>query len=112
MTIRSNHRSSRAAAALFLAAFVATPGAARASTVTIVNQDGPGEGFNDPTSRAPIGKSRYGASNACTSILPGRVRLCSQDSSWPSSGPARAWRRSCVRASLGRSPATPSFRLQ
>ena len=55
MTIRSNHRSSRAAAALFLAAFVATPGAARASTVTIVNQDGPGEGFNDPTSRAPIG---------------------------------------------------------
>ena len=55
MTIRSNHRSSRAAAALFLAAFVATPGAARASTVTIVNQDRPGEGFNDPTSRAPIG---------------------------------------------------------
>ena len=55
MTIRSKHRSRRAAAALVLAAFVAAPGAARAATVTIVNQDGPGEGFNDPTSTAPIG---------------------------------------------------------
>src|SRR5436309_13125758 len=30
-------------------------GAARSATITIVNLDGPGEGFNDPTPAAPIG---------------------------------------------------------
>src|SRR5436309_10058852 len=30
-------------------------GAARSATITIVNLDGPGEGFNDPTPVAPVG---------------------------------------------------------
>ena len=39
------------AAALLLA----LAGPARAATITIINVDGPGEGFNDPTPAAPIG---------------------------------------------------------
>src|SRR2546421_7270634 len=31
------------------------PGRACAATITIVNLDGPGEGFNDPTPAAPVG---------------------------------------------------------
>jgi len=31
------------------------PAAARAATITVVNTDGPGEGFNDPTPAAPVG---------------------------------------------------------
>jgi len=37
------------------AALILGAGAARASTITIVNLDGPGEGFNDPTPVAPVG---------------------------------------------------------
>lgn len=40
------------AAALLL---VLTPMAASAATITVVNMDGPGEGFNDPTPVAPVG---------------------------------------------------------
>ncbi len=42
-----------AVAALALLALAA--GAHGASTVTVVNQDGPGEGFNDPTPASPVG---------------------------------------------------------
>ncbi len=35
--------------------FVAAPRTAPAATITIVNLDGAGEGFNDPTARAPVG---------------------------------------------------------
>lgn len=31
------------------------PSAFAAATITIVNMDGPGEGFNDPTPAAPVG---------------------------------------------------------
>src|SRR5437667_11809494 len=31
------------------------PSAYAAATITIVNEDGPGEGFNDPTSAVPVG---------------------------------------------------------
>jgi len=40
--------------ALGLCALLAAP-LAHASTITIVNNDGPGEGFNDPTPAAPVG---------------------------------------------------------
>jgi hypothetical protein len=40
--------------ALVLAAGLAAT-AARSATVTIINNDGPGEGFNDPTPVAPVG---------------------------------------------------------
>lgn len=45
------------AAKLLCAALVAaTPAAAHANaTITIVNADGPNEGFNDPTPIAPVG---------------------------------------------------------
>ena len=36
-------------------ALVVTAGTASAATITIVNNDGAGEGFNDPAPRAPIG---------------------------------------------------------
>src|SRR5437867_12315175 len=87
MTIRSKHRSRRAAAALVLAAFVAAPGAARAATVTIVNQDGAGERFNDPTPVAPVGGNSgttlgqqrlivfQNAANIWGSILPSNVEI-------------------------------------
>src|SRR5262249_60190992 len=39
--------------ALFSAAFV--PTVTRAATITIINNDGAGEGFNDPTPAAPVG---------------------------------------------------------
>jgi hypothetical protein len=39
---------------LFAAAPVVVPGA-HAATIVIVNNDGPGEGFNDPTAVAPVG---------------------------------------------------------
>ncbi|MBI1796473.1 MAG: T9SS type A sorting domain-containing protein [Candidatus Eisenbacteria bacterium] len=42
------------AALLALAVTVAAAPAARAATITIVNLDGAGEGFNDPTARAPV----------------------------------------------------------
>jgi PA domain-containing protein/flagellar hook capping protein FlgD len=47
----------RAAAILSLtaAAMALTHGAAGATTITIVNMDGAGEGFNDPTAAAPVG---------------------------------------------------------
>jgi hypothetical protein len=48
--------SARSLAAAIVAAlcFLAPP-ASRAATITIVNGDGPGEGFNDPTPVAPVG---------------------------------------------------------
>jgi len=36
-------------------ALLATAATAGAATITVVNRDGPGEGFNDPTPLAPIG---------------------------------------------------------
>jgi hypothetical protein len=47
----------RAAAipALALAGLLLSPAAARAADVVIVNGDGPGEGFNDPTPADPVG---------------------------------------------------------
>ena len=39
---------------LFLLAML-VPSAYAAATITIVNEDGPGEGFNDPTSAVPVG---------------------------------------------------------
>jgi hypothetical protein len=47
------HRLLAVSALVAAAAFAATP--ARAATITIVNLDGPGEGFNDPTPAAPVG---------------------------------------------------------
>jgi hypothetical protein len=44
----------RSALALALAAFLAAP-VAQAATIVIVNNDGAGEGFNDPTPVAPVG---------------------------------------------------------
>src|SRR3954454_15477175 len=41
---------------LILLAFL-LPSAFAAATITIVNTDGPGEGFNDPTPAKPIGKN-------------------------------------------------------
>ena len=35
--------------------FVCLAAAAQAATITIINNDGPGEGFNDPTLAAPVG---------------------------------------------------------
>ncbi len=47
---------SRRLALLFLIGVVAiSSGASAASTVTVVNQDGPGEGFNDTTPVSPVG---------------------------------------------------------
>src|SRR2546422_4244468 len=41
---------------LFLTlAFLFVAAVTRAATITIVNLDGPGEGFNDPTPVAPVG---------------------------------------------------------
>ena len=37
------------------AALIAAPHSASAATITIVNADGAGEGFNDPTAAAPVG---------------------------------------------------------
>lgn len=36
---------------------IALAGVAHGATITIVNLDGPGEGFNDPTSAAPVGNN-------------------------------------------------------
>jgi len=44
----------RTLAAAALAALLAGPASA-AATITIINMDGPGEGFNDPTPVAPVG---------------------------------------------------------
>ena len=38
-----------------LAAGVVAPGLAHAATFTVINNDGPGEGFNDPSPRTPVG---------------------------------------------------------
>src|SRR5690349_17526085 len=56
----------RLSTALALAALLAAP-VAHAATITIVNNDGPTEGFNDPTPVAPVG------GNAGTTI--GQQRL-------------------------------------
>src|SRR5437762_10183447 len=41
---------------LFLTlAFLFVAAVTRAATITIINLDGPGEGFNDPTPAAPVG---------------------------------------------------------
>jgi len=50
--IRST-RLARLGAAALLALSLA--GAAHAATITVINLDGPGEGFNDPTPAAPVG---------------------------------------------------------
>src|SRR5262245_50137506 len=42
------------ASALVVLVFTAVP-VARATTITVINLDGPGEGFNDPTHVAPVG---------------------------------------------------------
>lgn len=47
-------RSRSACAAVLLFALSAAPASARA-TITILNADGPNEGFNDPTPAAPVG---------------------------------------------------------
>src|SRR5439155_20784010 len=39
----------------FLGMGVVTAPAAEAATITVINNDGPGEGFNDPTPVAPVG---------------------------------------------------------
>ena len=49
--VRGAWRHTVAAAALMLA----LAGAAQAATITIINLDGPNEGFNDPTPAAPVG---------------------------------------------------------
>ena len=47
-------RASRLVALILALALL--PGAAfAAATITVVNTDGPGEGFNDPTPAAPVG---------------------------------------------------------
>jgi hypothetical protein len=46
---------SRAVRLLAVAILVLAAGSSGATTITIVNNDGPGEGFNDPTPRAPVG---------------------------------------------------------
>ena len=48
------HRARRAAVLLALACVVSPP-AARAATIRLINRDGPGEGFNDPSPVAPVG---------------------------------------------------------
>ena len=40
---------------LALALSLATPRVSRAATITIINLDGPGEGFNDPSPRSAVG---------------------------------------------------------
>ena len=45
------------ASALLGMAVAASPGV-HAATVVIVDDDGPGEGFNDPTPAAPVGQYR------------------------------------------------------
>ena len=42
-------------ASAFLTTAVLQPPVARAATITVINNDDPGEGFNDPTPRAPVG---------------------------------------------------------
>ena len=54
MLQRSCLRISLLASALFGTAAFA-PSVAHAATLTVVNNDGPGEGFNDPTPRTPVG---------------------------------------------------------
>ena len=51
----SNRIRSLTARLLLGSLLVLAAGAAGAATITIVNNDGPGEGFNDPTPRAPVG---------------------------------------------------------
>ena len=48
-------RHAFAPALLTLAFVLAAPALASAATVTVINLDGAGEGFNDPTPRAPVG---------------------------------------------------------
>jgi len=49
-------RNITVAAALVLAAFLVVPAVASAAArIVVVNVDGPGEGFNDPTPAAPVG---------------------------------------------------------
>jgi PA domain-containing protein/flagellar hook capping protein FlgD len=80
------HRGARMLPGLVLAAFLAAD-AAWATTITIVNLDGAGEGFNDPTAAAPIGgnpgttvgQQRLNvfqhAANTWASILPSTVTI-------------------------------------
>ena len=56
--MRARFRAARRAAAFATAAALAAgslSGAARATTITIVNVDGAGEGFNDPAPASPVG---------------------------------------------------------
>ncbi|MDP2602931.1 MAG: hypothetical protein Q8S00_10105 [Deltaproteobacteria bacterium] len=45
-------------ALVVLASLVSSQPARASATFTIVNLDGPGEGFNDPTAAAPVGGNR------------------------------------------------------
>jgi len=87
------HRTALALAALAGLAVVALhPGVAPATTITIVNTDGTGEGFNDPTPRSPVagnpgttlGAQRLNVFNRAAqiwgSILPSSVQIFVQAS--------------------------------
>ncbi|HYM80969.1 MAG TPA: PA domain-containing protein [Candidatus Limnocylindria bacterium] len=55
MTILDRFRSSGVASLLFALLLIVAPGLAGAATITIVNNDGAGEGFNDGTPVSPVG---------------------------------------------------------
>lgn len=57
-------RSRSALALLALALVLATPRPGAAATITVINLDGAGEGFNDPTVRAPVGGNPGGTLGA------------------------------------------------
>ena len=75
------HRIARLALAAALLCFAVSP--ARAITISILNNDSPGEGFNDPTPAAPVGGNNgttvgqqrlncfQEAANIWSSLLPG-----------------------------------------
>ncbi len=54
MKLLENGPCARALAALLLLLALVSPGPAWSTTITIVNNDGFGEGFNDPTAAAPV----------------------------------------------------------
>ena len=55
MKLHGNRLHSFVLSSALLAATAAAPIAAEAATVVVVNADGAGEGFNDPTAAAPVG---------------------------------------------------------
>ena len=62
--------------AALLLTFALGAGATHAATITIVNLDDPGEGFNDPTPVAPVGGNPGTAvANDHTDIAPG-LEVC------------------------------------